>query len=433
MERPDDEALLKGGGRHQKPRVCLVTQFFPPEMGAPQGRLYEQAVRLRSGGWAVRVVTAVPNYPTGRVFAGYPRMRWLRETLGEMEVVRLPMWPSSQGIVPRVISQLSFAASVAALGLFTGARPDVVYVESPPLFAAVAARWLAGVWRCPYVLNVSDLWPDSAVHLGYLSDGPLLRLGRSLEAWLYRGAGALSGQSREIVSHIERVHPRARVIEVTNGVEMERFGRHLADREAKEWLGPAEGPVFLYAGLLGHAQGLERILDVIRGLPPTTPGRLVLMGDGPLRESLAERLARGQDPRVTLRPAVPRERVPAVLAAADVALIPLATRLPGAVPSKVYEAMATGLPILLVADGEPRDRVVEAACGLAVSPGDPRAFVRAFERLTIDRDFRDVLGQRGIRAARERYSRESTVARLGQLLRETVEPGDVSPPALGNG
>ena len=310
-------------------RLCLLTEFFPPELGAPQGRLFELAERLQALGWRVNVVTAAPNYPIGRVFAGYSRWRPQREALGCLEVLRLPMWPTQKGIVRRIVSQLTFALSAALLAPLAESRPSLVYVESPPLFLAIAARWLGWIWRCPYVINVSDLWPDSAFHLGYLKEGAVLTLGRCLERWLYRGAIGVTGQSDEIVSHVARVHPSARTLEVTNGVETQCFGRHRADEAARAALGPQPGPVFIYAGLLGYAQGLDRIVDWSLMLPSGVPGRIVLVGDGPLRESIVIRLARGDAPRVRLLPAVERARVPALLAAADVALISLGARIPG--------------------------------------------------------------------------------------------------------
>ena len=135
-------------------------------------------------------------------------------------------------------------------------------------------------------------------------------------------------------------------------------------------LGREPGPIFIFAGLLGLAQGLDQILDLAQSLGDETPGRFVLVGEGPVREHLQDRIERERIARVRLVPAQPRERIPALLAAADVAIITLGMSIPGMVPSKIYEAMATSLPILLVADGEPARRVEEASCGLAVPPGD---------------------------------------------------------------
>jgi glycosyltransferase involved in cell wall biosynthesis len=402
------------------PRICILTQYFPPEMGAPQARLSELGERLVDLGWEVEVLTALPNYPTGEVFPSYDPREVVVEQLGRLRVVRVPLFTAKIGFVRRMRSYLSFAASATRHGWRACRRPDLLFVESPPLFIGYAARALATLWRCPYVFNVSDLWPESAIRMGVIAPGLATKMAERLELGLYRKAAAVTGQSTGIIDSVRARSGATRTAVITNGVDPSRFGPQTVTPEARALVGDAPGPVFTYAGLLGYAQGLDQILDLAARWPADVPGRFVLVGDGPERDRLAERIARERIDRVRLVEAQPRERIPAVLAASDVALICLGMSLPGAVPSKIYEAMAAGLPILLLADGEPARRIADAGCGIAVSPGQLSAAREAALQLARDAERRSDLGRRGRHAAETVYDRRAIGDRLDALLREVI-------------
>lgn len=401
-------------------RVLILTQYFPPEMGAPQARLSELGERLVDLGWEVEALTALPNYPTGRVFPGYPRREPAVDSVGRIRTVRVPLVPSQKGFVKRLACYFSFAASAAWHGPRLCARPDVLFVESPPLFIGFAARRLARRWKCPYVLNVSDLWPQSAIEMGVVKPGLATRLAERLELSLYRNAAGVTGQSEEIVESVAARSPGTPVEVITNGVDPARFGPGVVDDAARALIGAEPGPVFLYAGLLGLAQGLDQILDVAASLPSEIPGRAVLVGEGPVREALQARIDREKIHRVRLLPAQPRERIPALLAAADVAVATLGMKLQGAVPSKIYEAMASERPLLLIAEGEAARRVERAECGLTVSPGDLDGARNAWIRLAADPELRARLGAAGRRAAETTYDRARIAERLDRFLRKVI-------------
>jgi len=296
-------------------------------------------------------------------------------------------------------------------------------VESPPLFIGYAARFLAWRWKCPYVFNVSDLYPETAVRMGVLKDGTALRMAERLERTLYEHAAGVTGQSDEIVAGVLKRVPDKPTAVITNGVDLSRFGKDKADDDSRRLLGDEPGPVFVYAGLMGLAQGLDQLLDLAASLPDDTPGRLVLVGEGPAREQLRARLAASPNPRVRILDPLPYNRIPALLAAADVAVICLGMSIPGAVPSKIYEAMASELPILLLADGEPARRVEAAACGIIVKPGDAKAALDAYQRLASDAELRRKLGESGRQTAVTQYDRRLIAARLDTFLRTCIEDG----------
>jgi glycosyltransferase involved in cell wall biosynthesis len=264
-------------------RLLILSQYFPPEMGAPQGRLSELGERLVARGWTVEALTALPNYPTGKIFEGYAPLRPVVEQIGAIRTVRVPVFPSKGGFVKRLASYGSFIASACALGPAMCGKPDLIFVESPPLFIGWAAWFLSTIWRCPYVFNVSDLWPESAVRMGVVKDGAAVRLAERLERSCYERAAGVTGQSQEIVDGILRRAPSVKTQVVTNGVIVKRFGRDKGDAAARALVrGDGSKPVFIFAGLLGLAQGLDQILDAAAGVD----ARFVLVGDGPVRAHL---------------------------------------------------------------------------------------------------------------------------------------------------
>jgi glycosyltransferase involved in cell wall biosynthesis len=391
-------------------------------MGAPQARLSELGERLVDLGWQVEVLTALPNYPTGRVFEAYDRRRPVVEQVGRLRTVRVPLFTAQRGFLNRIRCYLSFVQSANRHGPRLCGRPDLLFVESPPLFIGYAARHLSRRWQCPFVFNVSDLWPESAVRMGIVKPGIATWLAERLELKLYRQAAGITGQSSEIIASIARRAGAVRTAVITNGVDPTRFGPAFADDTSRKLIGDEPGPVFVYVGLLGHAQGLDQILDLAAQMPDTQPGRFVLAGDGPERERLAGRIARESIRRVRLLPAQPRDRVAPLLAACDVAVVTLGMAIPGAVPSKIYEAMASALPILLIADGEAARRVTDAECGLTVVPRDLSGARHAFERLSASAELRRRLGAAGRRAAETTYNRDEIAVRLDAFCRRVLTP-----------
>lgn len=389
-------------------------------MGAPQARLSELGERLIDAGWQVEALTALPNYPTGQVFDGYDRSTPCVEQIGRIRTVRVPLYTAKSGFTKRLRSYFSFAFSARRHGPKLCQRPDLIFVESPPLFIGYAARSLSRTWRCPFVFNVSDLWPESAIRMGVVKPGLATWLAERLELRLYRQAAGVTGQSTEIIDSVRRRSPHTKTEVITNGVDPTRFGREKADEAARALLGSEPGPIFVFAGLFGYAQGLDQILDLAKSLTASEPGRFVLVGEGPERERLQARIQSESILRVRIVPSQPRERIPAILAAADAALISLGMSIPGAVPSKIYEAMASEIPILLIADGEPARRVQQAQCGLTAPAGDATAIKACFTQLASDASLRQQLGAAGRLAAQTVYDRNRIAEKLSKFLSSLV-------------
>jgi glycosyltransferase involved in cell wall biosynthesis len=283
-------------------------------------------------------------------------------------------------------------------------RLDVLITESPPLVLGISGFVLSRLKRARFVFNVSDLWPESAVVLDVLREGRVASLAYRLEAFCYRHAWRVSGQSREILESITRRYPETETVAFFNGVDTDRFSPEQRSDAVRRELAGGAGAVALYAGLHGIAQGLDQVLAAAEKLRDEDL-RFVLVGDGPEKPALLD-LARARELRnVTFLPPQAKEAMPALLASADVALVSLKSRIPGAVPSKLYEAMASGLPVVLIADGEPAAILRSAQAGIVVTPGHVDGVADAVRRMAGSPAERGRFGSAGRAAAVERFDR----------------------------
>jgi glycosyltransferase involved in cell wall biosynthesis len=284
------------------------------------------------------------------------------------------------------------------------------------------------------VFNVSDLWPESPVRLGVLRAGSLgHRIATWIEGLCYRHASVVSGQTKTIVANIADRFPQCRTYHFSNGVNTRVFQPERRTSAARAALG-AESPdacVALYAGLHGLAQGLDQVLDAAATLRTDPRLRLVLVGDGPAKEKLVQRTREQNLSNVRFLAPLPSDQVPPLVASADIVLVPLVTYIPGATPSKLYEAMASGRPVVLVASGEPAAFVREHNAGIVVAPGDGPGLVEALRTLSADAALRQQLGANGRRAAERLFDKVDIDNAFIEYLERNVRPahGSIPQPA----
>lgn len=405
-------------------RILYFSQYFPPEVGATQTRAYEMARGLVEAGHQVTMIAEVPNHPSGIIPPAY-RGKWVeRSTLDGIDVLRV--WVKASPVKSfrsRMAFYLTYMANAALVGALKTQGPfDLVYATSPPLFvggAGLALHWLKHV---PFVFEVRDLWPESAVVLGELHNPRAIALATRLEELCYNRASRIVVVTEGIRQRLlARGLPAEKLALIPNGANTELFQPqpHLgAEFRRRHGLEP-DDLVVVYAGIHGIAQGLETVLHAAAVLRDRAQIRFVMVGEGPVKPELqALRADLGLD-RVLMLPEQPRSTMPAVLSAADVALVPLrkVELFEHAVPSKMFDAWACGCPVLLSIDGEAR-RVLEAANGgLFVPPEDPKALAEAIDHLFQLPDHGHALGANGRRFTEIHYSRQAQARQLEQLLR----------------
>ncbi len=397
--------------------LVILTQYYPPEIGAPQARLSELAQRITKAGHKVTVLTAMPNYPYGKIQSGYAGL-FMREQLNEVEVIRAFIYPTqSTSFLRRMSNYLSFVFSSMLIGSFTLQHADFLLVESPPLFLGLAAIWLKWIKQARLIFNVSDLWPESAVILGVVRKNSIShKLSLWLENLCYHQAWLITGQSKSILNDIRNRFPSMYVYHLSNGADVQKFSPKYREAHARGVLGQADKCIVLYAGLHGIAQGLNQILDAATRLKGEKTLRFVLIGDGPEKAQLIRTAQEQNLDNVSFLDSRPSSEIPPLIAASDIVLITLKLYIPGAVPSKLYEAMASGRPVIMVAEGEPADIVTKHEAGVAVKPGDIDGIVEAVRALEASPELRNRYGQNGRRAAEQWFNRDKIATEFIQML-----------------
>ncbi len=407
--------------------ILFITPYYPPEKAAPAVRISETAKLLVKRGYQVSVLTTVPNYPTGVVPSVYRGHLIQQEMMDGVRVVRVWSYTSrNKGFLRRILAQLSFGCLAPILGGKAVGHPGVIIVESPPLFDAIAARVLAWYKRCPFIFVVSDLWPESAIQLGMLHNRLLIRLAEWLEWSTYHRASLIWAVTEGIrQSLLRRGLPAEHVFLLTNGVDTKKF-RPLSQVQARAKLGWDSRFTVLYAGTHGLSQGLATVLEAAEQLQSERDIGFVLVGDGATKADLVAQAQERGLKNVSFLEPQPHERMPLILAGADICLVPL-RKVPlfeGALPSKMYEAMACARPIVLGANGEARQMAEkEAGAAIAVEPENTDALVSAIFYLFEHPEIAEALGQRGRAFVQERFDREQLATELLVHLVKLLEKG----------
>ncbi|MEX2644554.1 MAG: glycosyltransferase family 4 protein [Acetobacterales bacterium] len=405
-------------------KILFLSDNFPPETNAAATRVFERAVYWARWGHEVTVITCAPNFPEGRLFAGYAN-RWRHvETLSGIRVVRVKTYMApNAGTLRRTLDFLSFMVT-GFLAALREKRPDVVAATSPQFFAAVAGWAIGLVRRRPFVFELGDLWPKSIIAVGAYEAGLVLRTFERLELFLYRRAACVAALTHAFRDDlIARGIPGAKIAVVINGVDLARYEPRPRDTALlKEW--GLEGRFVLgYVGTHGMAHGLRNVLDAAEKLRDAPAVTFLLVGAGAERAALlAEAEARGLD-NVVFAPAQPKHRMPMVWSLCDVALVHLrdTEAFREVVPSKMFEAMAMGLPLLMVLPkGEASGIAERERVGLWVPPEDPDALAQAARTLANQPEVCQSMGRRS-RDTAPKYSREKQSRRMLAVLRIAAE------------
>ncbi|MGH9936207.1 MAG: glycosyltransferase family 4 protein [Blastocatellia bacterium] len=405
-------------------RITFLCQYFPPEMGAPSARTFEHARHWASLGHDVTVITGFPNHPTGVIRPEYRGCFVKRENVEGIDLLRVWVYvAANKGFTKRILNFLSFLFSSVTLGGLMTRRPDVVVGTSPQFFCAVAAYCLSVIKRAPFVFEVRDIWPQSAVELGALKNRLLIRLLETIENRLYQRA-ALIVPVAESTQHylISKGVPAEKIRIVPNGVDAKYLSSaHAAPEDLREELGLEGKFIVSYIGTHGMSHALEVVLQAAKKLEPDPAIHFLFVGEGAEKESLKRLAAELQLNNTTFINQQPRERLLSFYCASDLSVVPL-KRLPifkKVLPSKLFELMGVGCPLICSVEGEAAALVTTAEAGVCIEPENVDALVEAVIRLRGDRELRDRMSGNGRSFVRTRYLR-STLAEKYLNALETV-------------
>jgi len=336
-------------------RITLITSYYPPEKGAAANRIAMMAEGFKESGFEVQVICPMPNYPDGKIMSAYRSKILVKERLNEIVVWRLPLYPSNSksGLV-RLFSMFTFALPVSLTIPFITRNSNKVIIQCPPLPVALFAALTCKVLNKKIIVNVSDLWPLSAKEMGALKEGGIYRVMNFMASIIYKSADMIIGQSNEILSYIDK-----------NYIHRPNFlYRNLQATVEKKAEGKFNGKL-IYAGLLGHAQ---KISDIVKNCQ--FPGRFDIYGNGGDLENLKIAINTRIDDKAMYHGMVSPAELSKIYPNFSYSLIPLTVRIHGAVPSKLFDAVSRGVPVIFMGGGEGAELVSKHGLGYVVEPGN---------------------------------------------------------------
>jgi len=408
--------------------ILFLTDNFPPEVNAPASRTHEHCRQWVAAGEQVTVVTCAPNFPKGRVFDGYRNRLWQQETIDGIRVIRVWSYiTANEGFVKRVLDYTSYMLTAFIASLFVR-RVDIVVGTSPQFFTAVAAWAVGAVKRIPFVFELRDIWPESIKAVGAMKESSTIRGLEKLELFLYRRAALIVSVTHSFRDTLVRRGIDGSKIEViTNGVDVSRFSPRPKDASLERELGFEGCFVAGYIGTHGMAHALETLLAAMAALQQRPEGqsiRLLLLGDGARKADLQAEAARLGLGNVRFVGTVPKEQVARYWSLLDVSVIHLRqTELfTTVIPSKLFECMGMGIPVLHGVAGESARIVEREGVGIVFAPESAAQLVGGLLRLKSDTDLRERLRASSLAAAGH-YDRNALAFRMLEVLRLTVHRG----------
>ncbi len=386
----------------------FLTQLFEPE---PTMKGIDFVRGLQSAGHEVEVVTGFPNYPGGKIYPEYHGRRFQRETLDGISVTRLPLSPShNNSSIGRAWHFLSFFLSALAYGLKNGRRFDLVYVGHPGVTTGLAALLFGSLWRCPYILDIQDLWPDSLVASGLNRATAMAKILGPICNLVHYRAAHIVAQSEGIAKTL-----------IARGARLERVSviyNWAADapKTPPQSSGHHDGKfAIVYAGNMGPLQALDSAVRAAKLAAEEVPNiTLTLVGDGVELAMLKALAVEIDASNIHFKPRVATSQITDVLAEADALLIHLSDQalLEITIPSKTQSYLAIGKPILAGVKGEVASILQESAAAIVTHPEDVEALTDAMVRLaSLSREVLAGMGQSGRAYYDQKLGFDSAIAK----------------------
>ena len=405
--------------------LLFLTQYFPPESNAPANRVYEFAKAWTEMGHQVQVLTGFPNHPNGVIHPGYRGKPFMRENLDGIEVIRtLTFATANKGKLRRMFQFFTFMVAAIVQGAFGAKRCDVVIATSPQLLVALAGYVLSVILRKPFVMEVRDIWPEAIVAVGLMKPGPVISALEIVERFLYRRAKSLvvvtNGFAEKIAA--KGIDP-SKIVVVPNAVDIRQFSILEDKTPAKSQFGLANKFVVSYIGTHGMAHNLATVVETAERFQDLPDVHFLFAGDGAERKRIEALVAEKGLKNVTMLGQQSRQLVPSLIGMSDVCLVPLRKTplFDSTIPSKIYEIMACGVPMIISVNGEARRLVERAKAGLGIEPESADHMEQAIRELHASREKGETMGRNGARFVKEEFDRLRVASRYIRHLKHFAQ------------
>lgn len=406
-------------------RINIICHYYPPEIGAPQARLSEMAREWVKQGYEVTVLTGFPNHPTGVIPPEYQGKVFMEEVVNDVRIWRHWLYATpNEGFFKKTFAHLSFMTSLILLSLLRGERPDVLIVSSPNFFSVISAFIISRLRRVPYIFEVRDLWPGIFIELGVLRNRYLIKMIEAVELFLYRKAALVVPVTNGFAENmIRRGIPSHKIKVITNGVDLDRYKPGQGDANLRAKIGlSVDRFVILYIGAHGISHGLPKVLDAAESLQAEKDIHFLFVGEGAIKSNLITLAGRKRLQNVIFLPGQTRDKVVEFYRLADVCLVPLRD-VPGLnsfIPSKMFEIMGCGKPIIAPLRGESADILTRSGAALVIPPENPVELVRAIKVLKSNPEKCRRMGQEGLAFVEKNYDRKILAMRYLTVIEKVT-------------
>ncbi len=408
-------------------RILIYSYNYYPEPIGIAPLMTELAEGLVQRGHQVRVITGMPNYPERRIYEGYQNKFYLTEERNGVVIQRSFIWVRGPkpGLLDRLLLDGSFMMT-SLVQAFNGWRPDIIFATVPPLLVSVPVGLYAGVRRCPVILNIQDIVSEAALRVKLVNpDGVVVKTAQAVEQLTYEKVDRISVIATGFIDKlVEHGIAEEKIVYIPNWVDT-KFIRPLpkTDNYFRNQYQIQDKFVVLYSGNIALTQGLETVIKAATLLEYIPEIVFVIVGETQALQALENLRQDYQAKNVLLVPLEPREKLPEMLAAANVGLVVQKREVTAFnLPSKIPVLLASGCAIVgSVPDtGTAKEAILNSGGGIVVPPEDAESLANAIVDLYKNPEQVQTLGQQGRKYAEDYFSIEQALNEYEQLFTEVA-------------
>ncbi len=398
----------------------MVSQYFWPE----NFRINELVKSLQCKGVVVEVLTGQPNYPSGAIFEGYQGWSCAQESWLSVKIYRVPLFPRGGSAISLAINYLSFICSAIVFGpwLLRGRSFDAIFIFGvSPILQAIPAIFLGKIKRCPLILWIQDLWPESLSETGYVTHKGLLKVVEYVVGLIYRSMDLLLVQSKAFITRVTNLAGPVPVIYYPNFFLEE--GSEILGSKSRIARFDCAFPI-LFAGNIGRAQAIEVVLGAAALLNEVEDIRIIMVGDGSQREWMLHEVSKRGLCNIISLGQLPVEVMPAIMAQSAGLLVTLADKeiFRLTIPSKIQAYLAAGRPIVGCLNGAGADIINDAQAGIVVPAENTVALADAIRSMYLmSEKERLTMGINGRRYYEENFSPEKLIKQLIEYFNQAIK------------
>ena len=404
--------------------ILFLSHYFPPEVNAPATRTYEHCKAWVKLGHKVTVVSCVPHHPMGKAYPGYKNKVYQVENKDGIRSIKILTYiTANEGFFKRTLNYVFYMMMAISVAPFLP-KADIVISTSPQFFNGLAGYFVSRLKRAAWVLEIRDLWPESILAVGAVTNKRVIKVLEGIERFVYRKADHIVSVTHAFKDHISKNGALEEDISVIrNGVDLSFFEDVPSDVEFAKHIGVEDKFVASYVGTHGMAHGLDLIIEAADRLRDHPNIVFVMAGDGSERKRLEQELIDRQLPNVRILGQLPKADMPKLWSVSDVSLV-LLRKLDlflTVIPSKIFESMAMKKPIILGVQGESQGIVEEAGAGICIEPENVEQLVESILQLSNSQDICEQFGRQGAVHVKANFDRSKLAATYERLLIDLYE------------